>query len=107
MEVWITLWRNLSAVQFNLEKVKDGNHRLMEAYTMRTNKNLAWLRMVVIACAFVGVLNLLVPTAVAAEKTGRRAYAMDIDPVYVQATIDRWEAYRGRTAARLRRGRRA
>jgi DNA modification methylase len=39
---------------------------------------------------------------IAAEKTGRRLYAMDLDPVYVQTTIDRWEAYTGTTATRLR-----
>lgn len=40
---------------------------------------------------------------VAAEKTGRRCFAMEIDPVYVQAAIDRWEAYRGGRAVRLGR----
>jgi DNA modification methylase len=40
---------------------------------------------------------------IAAEKTGRTCHALDLDPVYVQATIDRWEAYRGRTAVRLSR----
>ena len=44
---------------------------------------------------------------IAAKKTGRRAYAMDADPVYVQAAIDRWEAYTGTPASRVRqRGRR-
>jgi DNA modification methylase len=38
---------------------------------------------------------------IAAEKTGRRAFVMDCDPVYVQATIDRWEAFAGATAQRL------
>ena len=42
---------------------------------------------------------------IAAEKTGRVGYALDVDPVYVQATIDRWEAYRGGTATRLSRSR--
>jgi DNA modification methylase len=35
---------------------------------------------------------------IAAQKTGRRAYVMDLDPVYVQTTIDRWEAYTGKKA---------
>ena len=37
----------------------------------------------------------------AAEKTGRTCLAMDIDPRYVQATIDRWEQFTGRRARRL------
>ena len=47
-------------------------------------------------------------TLVAAESLGRVALAMDIDPVYVQATISRWEALTGRkaTAVRPRRGHR-
>ena len=40
-------------------------------------------------------------TVIAADKTGRRALVMDIDPVYVQATIDRWEAYRDAKAVRV------
>ena len=37
----------------------------------------------------------------AAEKTGRTCLAMDMDPRYVQATIDRWEQCTGRRARRL------
>ena len=33
---------------------------------------------------------------IAAEKRGRTAYVMDIDPRYVQVTITRWEQYTGR-----------
>jgi DNA modification methylase len=50
-----------------------------------------------------GVLDLFAGSGtalIAAEKTGRSAYAMDLDPVYVQATIDRWEAYAGQKAVR-------
>jgi DNA modification methylase len=32
-------------------------------------------------------------TVIAAEKTGRRAYALEIDPRYVDAAIRRWEAF--------------
>jgi DNA modification methylase len=35
---------------------------------------------------------------IAADKTGRRALAMDIDPIYVQTAIDRWEKFRGARA---------
>jgi DNA modification methylase len=34
---------------------------------------------------------------IAAEKTGRRCYAMEIHPVYVQVILDRWSAFTGRT----------
>ena len=48
---------------------------------------------------------------IAAEKTGRVCYALDLDPVYVQAAIDRWQAYTGQQAVTIgapapRRGRR-
>jgi DNA modification methylase len=39
---------------------------------------------------------------IAAEKTGRTCYALEVDPVYVQASVDRWEAYTGRRAVRRR-----
>jgi DNA modification methylase len=32
-------------------------------------------------------------TLIAAHKTGRRAYVGDIDPVYCDTTIKRWETY--------------
>ena len=38
---------------------------------------------------------------IAAQKTGRRACAIDVDPRYVQAAIDRWQAYTGQQATRL------
>lgn len=34
-------------------------------------------------------------TIIAAEKTGRRAYAMELDPRYVETTIRRWQDYAG------------
>jgi len=37
-------------------------------------------------------------TIVAAETTGRIAYAMDIDPKYVDVAIQRWQAFTGQTA---------
>jgi DNA modification methylase len=38
---------------------------------------------------------------VAAETLGRRCYAMEIDPRYVQVTIERWQALTGQTATRV------
>ncbi len=40
-------------------------------------------------------------TIVAAERLGRRSYAMDIDPGFVQVAKERWEAFTGRTAERV------
>jgi DNA modification methylase len=37
-------------------------------------------------------------TIIAAEKTGRRACAIEIDPVYIDVTIRRWQNYTGRQA---------
>jgi DNA modification methylase len=37
-------------------------------------------------------------TIIAAERTGRRARAIEIDPEYVDATIRRWQAYAGKPA---------
>jgi DNA modification methylase len=38
---------------------------------------------------------------IAAQKLGRVAYAMDLDPAYVQVAINRWEAYTGQSAKRV------
>lgn len=40
---------------------------------------------------------------IAAQKTGRIAYALDLDPRYVQATVTRWEQFTGQRAKRLGR----
>jgi DNA modification methylase len=40
-------------------------------------------------------------TLVAAETLGRRCYAMELDPKYVQVAIERWRNFTGRVAERL------
>ena len=40
-------------------------------------------------------------TVIAAEQLGRRCFAMEIDPRYAQVTIERWQAFTGREAARV------
>jgi DNA modification methylase len=40
-------------------------------------------------------------TIMAAEKTGRAAFAMDLDPKYVQVAVTRWERATGQQASRL------
>ena len=39
-------------------------------------------------------------TLIAAEQLGRICYGMDIEPKYVQVTIERWEAFTGRKAVK-------
>ncbi len=43
-------------------------------------------------------------TIIAAEKTGRRAYAMELDAKYVQTAIRRWESYTGEHAVHVETG---
>jgi DNA modification methylase len=40
-------------------------------------------------------------TLIAAETLGRRCYALEIEPRFVQVTIERWERFTGRTAERV------
>ena len=40
-------------------------------------------------------------SVIAAERLGCQAFAMDIEPRFVELTIRRWEAYTGQTAVRL------
>ena len=37
---------------------------------------------------------------IAAEKLGAACFAMDLDPLYVQAAVTRWEAFTGKKAVR-------
>lgn len=40
-------------------------------------------------------------TLIAAERQGRRCFAMEIEPRYAQVAIERWEAFTGRKAERV------
>ncbi len=40
-------------------------------------------------------------TLVAAEQTGRRGFGMELDPLYCDVIVERWEAFTGRTATRV------
>ena len=42
-------------------------------------------------------------TIIAAERLSRRAFGVEIDPIYVEVAIARWEAFTGRRATRQRR----
>jgi DNA modification methylase len=37
-------------------------------------------------------------TIIAAERVGRRGFGLEIDPVYVDVVVRRWQAYTGRDA---------
>lgn len=39
-------------------------------------------------------------TLIAVEQTGRRAFLMEIDPLYADSIIQRWENFTGRKARR-------
>lgn len=41
-------------------------------------------------------------TLIAAERTGRRCYAMEVDPRYCRVAINRWEAFTGEKAERVK-----
>ena len=40
-------------------------------------------------------------TLIAAEQTGRKAFLMEIDPLYCDVIRERWEKFTGRTAERI------
>jgi len=37
-------------------------------------------------------------SVIAAERTGRRAYGIELDPAYVDVAVRRWQAYSGKSA---------
>ena len=40
-------------------------------------------------------------TLIAAEQTGRKCYAMELDPKYVDVIVERWEKHTGEKAKKL------
>jgi DNA modification methylase len=44
-------------------------------------------------------------TLIAAEKTGRKARGIEIDPLYVDIAIRRWQTYSGKSAVHVENGR--
>jgi DNA modification methylase len=44
-------------------------------------------------------------TVMAAERTGRRCFGIEIDPLYVDTIIRRWQAFTGDTARHVATGR--
>ena len=43
-------------------------------------------------------------TVIAAERTGRRCFGLEIDPIYIDTIIRRWQAYTGERARHAARG---
>jgi DNA modification methylase len=43
-------------------------------------------------------------TIIAAERTGRRCYGLEIEPIYVDTAIRRWQAYTGGVARHAKSG---
>ena len=44
-------------------------------------------------------------TIIAAERTGRRCFGLEIDPLYVDTIVRRWQAYTGEVARHAVSGR--
>ena len=40
-------------------------------------------------------------TLIAAEQTGRKAFLMELDPLYTDVIVQRWEQFTGKQAQRL------
>ena len=40
-------------------------------------------------------------TLIAAEQTGRRAFLMELDPLYSDVIVQRWEKFTGKQAERV------
>jgi DNA modification methylase len=45
-------------------------------------------------------------TVIAAERTGRRCYGLELDPAYVDTIVRRWQALTGDSAIHVGKGRR-
>jgi hypothetical protein len=43
-------------------------------------------------------------TLIAAERTGRRAYGIELDPAYVDVGLRRWQTYTGKSAVLVATG---
>jgi DNA modification methylase len=42
-------------------------------------------------------------TLIACEKTGRKCYAMELDPIYCDVIINRWQDYTGQKAQKVKK----
>jgi len=90
------LWQYPGANSFSGRKTEEGN--LLKTHP--TCKPVAMLADAILDCTARGdiVLDPFLgsgTTLLAAERTGRVCYGMEIDPLYVDATIRRWQKYSG------------
>ncbi|MGO9144728.1 MAG: site-specific DNA-methyltransferase [Desulfomonilia bacterium] len=90
------LWHYGGANSFSSRKTEEGN--LLELHP--TVKPVAMVADAILDCSGRGdiVLDPFLgsgTTLMAAERTGRSCYGMEIDPLYVDAVIRRWQIYTG------------
>jgi len=93
------VWRYRGATSFGGRSNEEGN--LLQLHP--TVKPVAMVADAIMDCtdrndivldAFLGSGT----TIIAAERTGRRCYGLELDPLYVDTIIRRWEAFTGKTA---------
>jgi DNA modification methylase len=99
------VWRYGGVNSFS-RKTEEGN--LMEIHP--TVKPVAMVADAILDCSARGdiVLDPFLgsgTTLMAAERTGRVCYALELDPLYVDATIRRWQVYTGGQALNAATGR--
>ena len=81
-----------------------GNHRLLWVHLTEKPVELAVRALTYSSRPGENVLDLFGgsgSTLIAAEKTGRRAFLMEIDPLYCDVIVRRWEEFTGREAERV------
>ena len=93
------LWHYGGANSFSSRKTEEGN--LLELHP--TVKPVAMVADAILDCSARGdiVLDPFLgsgTTLMACERTGRICYAMELDPLYVHAAIQRWQIYTGSQA---------
>ena len=93
------VWRYSGANSFSRNNTEEGN--LLEVHP--TVKPVAMVADAILDCSARGdiVLDSFVgsgTTLMACERTGRVCYGLELDPLYIDATIRRWQVYTGGVA---------
>ncbi len=94
LTVYPALWDGERATEHNMNIVHPTQKKveMIEFYVeISSNKDQ------VIADLFLGSGS----TLIACEKTNRKCYGMEIDPLYVQVIVDRWEKFTGKKAVKI------
>ena len=92
------MWRYAASTAFS-RNTDEGNLLALHP----TVKPVALVADAIIDCTARGdvVLNCFLgsgSTLIAAERTGRRCYGLELDPEYVDTVVRRWQAYTGEAA---------